>query len=105
MVNWCGTDDTWWLERVAFRECDLKGEDSTSVRRVVWTNDFALPDEVTLIRRFGRAVSWWVLGYIFELLLYSLKIMSDWIAGKVSPITEFLDGLVILKVFSYVFPE
>ena len=73
VVNSCGEVDLSWLERVVSWEMNVQEEDSSRVRRIIWSHDGCLPVVLVLLVDWtGGAVGGWIFSKINEFFLDSL---------------------------------
>ena len=73
MVNSRGEVDLGWLEWVVSWEMNVQEEDSSGVRRIIWSHDGCLPVILVLLVDWtGGAVGGWIFSEVDELFLNSL---------------------------------
>ena len=73
MVDSCGEVNLGWLEWVVSWEMNVQEEDTSGIRRIIWSHDGGLPVILVLFVNWsGGAVGWWIFTEIDEFLLNSL---------------------------------
>lgn len=64
MIDASSKVDLRWLEWIIGREVNVQKEDTSGIRRVVWTHDSSLPVEHVIAHRTCRAIRWRILSQI-----------------------------------------